>query len=75
MEIQLILTPAEEPQIERLRPIYSDHISKDIQAFYSAVSDFMSKKKGMGPKKSMDPQNKSSRRKSYQDKQRGSKKQ
>jgi hypothetical protein len=74
MENQLILTPAEEPQIERLRPIYSDQTSKD-SGVYSAVSDFMSKKKGMGPKKSMDPQNKSSRRKSYQDKRRESKKQ
>jgi len=35
----------------------------------------MSKKKGTGPKKSMDPQNKCSRRKSYRDKRRNSKKQ
>jgi hypothetical protein len=53
MENRLILTPAEEPQIERLRPIYPDHTSKD-SGVYSAVSDFMSKKKGTGPKNSMD---------------------
>ena len=52
-----------------LQSVHPDHTSKD-SAFYSEVSDFMSKKKGTGPKKSMDPQNKSSRRKSYQDKRR-----